>query len=189
MKKNLQLILISVTASACLSALTIAHAEKADFNKPTNVEANQMFYDEAKQTNTFIGNVVLTRGTLIMHADKLLVRQDQNGHQFATLYAPPGGSTKFRQKRDGGKDLWIEGSASDRIEYDTKTEIAKLFKQARVKMLDGSRVTDEVEGEFISYDSRAEFYSVSNSVTGESKPGSGRVRATLQPRGTEKGKE
>ena len=189
MKKNLQLIPLLMTVTACLSALHAAHAEKADFNKPTNVEANQMFYDEAKQTNTFIGNVVLTRGTLVMHADKLLVRQDPNGHQFATLYAPPGGATTFRQQRDGGKDLWIEGSAADRIEYDTKTEIAKLFKQARVKMLDGSRVTDEVEGEFISYDSRAEFYAVSNSVTGESKPGSGRVRATLQPRGAEKGKE
>lgn len=189
MKKNSRIILISLLAGIGLSALPLAQAEKADFGKPTNVEANQMFYDEAKQTNTFIGNVVLTRGTLVMHADKLLVRQDQAGYQHATLYAPAGGSTKFRQKRDGGKDLWIEGSAFDRIEYDTKTDIAKLFKQARIRMLDGARVTDEVEGEFISYDSRAEFYSVSNSVTGESKPGGGRVRATLQPRGPEKGKD
>ena len=188
MKKNI-LSALPVLLITLLATVPVAHAEKADFGKPTNVEANQMFYDEAKQTNTFIGNVVLTRGTLVMHADKLLVRQDQAGHQYATLYAPAGGATKFRQKRDGGKDLWIEGTASDRIEYDTKTEIAKLFKQAKVKMLDGARITDEVEGEFISYDSRAEFYSVSNSVTGESKPGSGRVRATLQPRGQEKGKD
>jgi len=189
MKKNTLVTLIFSSAIVILYGTRLAHAEKADFSKPTNVEANQMFYDEAKQTNTFIGNVVLTRGTLVMHADKLLVRQDQAGHQYATLYAPPGGSTKFRQKRDGGKDLWIEGSAADRIEYDTKTEVAKLFRQAKVKMLDGARVTDEVEGEFISYDSRAEFYSVSNSTSGESKPGGGRVRATLQPRNLEKGKE
>ncbi len=187
MKKNTSLSLAAAIALLC--AVQTGHAEKADFNKPTNVEANQMYYDEAKQTNTFVGNVVLTRGTLVMHADKLLVRQDAAGHQYATLYAPAGGTTKFRQKRDGGKDLWIEGSAADRIEYDTKSEVAKLFRQARVKMLEGVRVTDEVEGEFISYDSRAEFYSVSNSVTGESKPGSGRVRATLQPRNAEKGKE
>ena len=191
MKKNTftALAAVTVTAAALLTGSQFARAEKADFSKPTNVEANQMFYDEAKQTNTFIGNVVLTRGTLVMHADKLLVRQDQAGHQYATLYAPPGGATKFRQKRDGGKDLWIEGSATDRIEYDTKTEVAKLFKQAKVKMLDGARVTDEVEGEFIAYDSRAEFYSVTNSISGESKPGGGRVRATLQPRNQEKGKE
>lgn len=189
MKNSVAILLKTSSLIFCLAVLGLAHAEKADLNKPTNVEANQMFYDEAKQTNTFIGNVVLTRGSLVMHADKLLVRQDSAGHQYATLFAPPGGSTKFRQKRDGGKDLWIEGNAADRIEYDTKSEIAKLFKQARIKMLDGTRITDEVEGEFISYDSRAEFYSVSNSVTGESKPGSGRVRAVIQPRGTDKGKD
>jgi lipopolysaccharide export system protein LptA len=189
MKNSVKILLKTSSLIFCMAVLGLAHAEKADLNKPTNVEANQMFYDEAKQTNTFIGNVVLTRGSLVMHADKLLVRQDSAGHQYATLFAPPGGSTKFRQKRDGGKDLWIEGNAADRIEYDTKSEIAKLFKQARIKMLDGTRITDEVEGEFISYDSRAEFYSVSNSVTGESKPGSGRVRAVIQPRGTDKGKD
>jgi lipopolysaccharide export system protein LptA len=189
MKNSITLLLKTSSLIFFLAVLGLAHAEKADLNKPTNVEANQMFYDEAKQTNTFIGNVVLTRGSLVMHADKLLVRQDSAGHQYATLFAPPGGSTKFRQKRDGGKDLWIEGQAADRIEYDTKTEIAKLYKQSRIKMLDGTRITDEVEGEFISYDSRAEFYSVSNSVTGESKPGSGRVRAVIQPRGTDKGKD
>jgi lipopolysaccharide export system protein LptA len=66
-----------------------------------------------------------------MHADKMTVRKDAAGNQFATLYAAPGGVTKFRQKRDGGKDMWIDGSASDRIEYDTKTEIAKLFKNGK----------------------------------------------------------
>lgn len=171
--------------SACV-AFSAAHAEKADFDKPTQVEANQATYDESKQTNVFTGNVVLTRGTLVMHAEKMLVRKDPAGHQFATLYAAPGGITKFRQKRDGGKDMWIDGSAADRIEYDTKTEIAKLFKNAKIKMTDSGKVTDEVEGEFLSYDSRTEFYTVTNSTSGESKPGGGRVRVVIQPRNGEK---
>lgn len=175
-----------LVAFTSMMLLHSALAERSDSAKATNVEANQMSYDEAKQVNTFTGNVVLTRGTLIMHADKLLVHQDAAGYQYATLYAAPGSVTKFRQKRDGGKDLWIEGFAADRIEYDTKTEIAKFFKQARVKMLDGSRTTDEVEGDFISYDGRSEFYSVTNTANGESKPGGGRIRATIQPRNQEK---
>ena len=173
---------IAAAAIAATSLPGVALAEKADRDKPTNVEANQMFYDEAKMINTFVGNVVLTRGTLIMHAEKLVVKQDAAGNQFATMYAGNGGITKFRQKRDGGKDLWIEGYAADRIEYDSKTEIAKLFKSAKVKMLDSGRVTDEVEGEFIQYDGRAEFYTVNNTATGESKPGGGRVKAVIQPR-------
>jgi lipopolysaccharide export system protein LptA len=174
-----------LVALASMIFMHAAHAEKADADKPTNIEADQMFYDEAKQVNTFVGKVVLTRGTLIMHAEKLLVKQDKAGNQLTTMFAPNGGLATFRQKRDGGKDLWIEGYATDRIEYDSKTEIAKLFKQARVKMMDGARVTDEVEGDFISYDSRAEFYTVTNSVSGESKPGGGRIRAIIQPRNEE----
>jgi lipopolysaccharide export system protein LptA len=159
-----------------------ALAERADRDKPTNIEANQMFYDESKQLNTFLGNVVVTRGTLVMHGEKLVLKKDSAGYQFGTLFAPSGGVATFRQKRDGGKDLWMEGYAADRIEYDTKTEIAKLFKRSKVKMLDGSKITDEVEGEFISYDTRAEFYTANNTASGESKPGAGRVRAVIQPR-------
>ena len=183
MKNNLLSHIIRSSFAALMAGVMLqaAHAEKADFDKPTQVEANHGTYDEAKQTNVFTGNVVLTRGTLIMHADKMTVRKDNAGNQFATLYAAPGGVTKFRQKRDGGKDMWIDGSASDRIEYDTKTEIAKLFKNAKIKMTEAGKITDEVEGEFVSYDSRTEFYPVTNSTSAESKPGTGRVRALTHP--------
>jgi hypothetical protein len=35
-------------------ANSVVQAEKADFDKPTNVEATQMSYDEKKQINIFI---------------------------------------------------------------------------------------------------------------------------------------
>jgi lipopolysaccharide export system protein LptA len=158
-----------------------ARAEKADATKPTNVEANQMAYDDVKQINTFTGNVVLVRGTLIMKADRMVVTQDPAGYQYATLYAKPGGLATFRQKRDGGPNLWMEGRAVDRIEYDSKTEVAKFYKKANITLLDGTKPTDEVEGEFISYDSKAEFFAVNNAVNG-AQPGGGRIRATIQPR-------
>lgn len=160
-------------------------AEKADTDKPTNVEADQMAYDDVKQINTFSGNVILTRGTLIMRAHKLIVTQDPAGYQFATLLAPPGGLATFRQKRDAGPNQWVEGQA-ERIEYDGKSEIVKLFSKARMRRLEGSKPTDEVEGEFISYDSRAEFFTVKNTPSGENKPGGGRIKAVIQPRSDSK---
>jgi lipopolysaccharide export system protein LptA len=163
------------------------HAEKADSDKPTNVEADQMVYDDVKQINTFTGNVILTRGTLVMRAHKLIVTQDPAGYQFATLLAPPGGLATFRQKRDAGPNQWIEGQA-ERIEYDGKPEIVKLFVKAKMRRLEGSKPTDEVEGEFISYDSRAEFFTVNNTSSGENKPGGGRIKAVIQPRSESKGK-
>lgn len=161
--------------------LSNAHAEKADAEKPTNIQADKMAYDDVKQINTFSGSVVFTRGTLLMKAGKVVVTQDPAGDQFATLYAEPGGVATFRQKRDGGGDLWIDGQA-ERIEYDSKTAMVKLFSNAKIKRLDGTKTIDEVEGAFISYDSRNEFFSVNNTATGVSKPGAGRVNVTIQPR-------
>ena len=158
-----------------------AHAEKADASKPTEVDAEKMAYDDVKQINTFTGAVILTRGTLTMKAERVVVTQDAAGYQYATLFAAPGSLASFRQKRDGGPNLWIEGQ-SERIEYDGKTEIAKLFSKAKMRRLEGLKPTDEVEGEFISYDSRTEFMAVNNTATGESKPGGGRIKAVIQSR-------
>lgn len=170
----------------CASVSYHAHAEKADSEQPTKVEADRMAYDDVKQINTFSGNVVLTRGTMIMKAGKLVVTQDPAGYQYATLLAPPGGLATFRQKRDGGPNLWVEGQA-ERIEYDGKAEVVKLFSNAKIRRLEGSKPTDEVEGEFISYDSRAEFFTVNNAPAGNAKNGSGRIRAVIQPRTEAKG--
>lgn len=164
-----------------LSTMGIAHAEKADSEKPTSIDADQLTYDDVKQVNIATGNVVLTRGTLLMKADRVMVTTDPSGYQFATLYAAPGGLASVRQKRDGGPDLWIDGHA-ERIEYDERTEIVKLFSKAQMRRLQGDKPTDEVNGEFISYDSRTEFYSVNNTNNGNSQPGAGRVRAVIQPR-------
>ena len=73
-----------------------ARAEKADTDKATNVEADQMAYDDVRQINTFIGNVVLTRGSLLMKASKVVVTQDPSGYQFATLFAGSDGLATFR---------------------------------------------------------------------------------------------
>lgn len=164
-----------------------AQAEKADSEKPTNVEADQMAYDDVKQINTFTGNVILTRGTLVMRAHKLIVTQDPAGYQYATLLASQGGTATFRQKRDGAPNQWVEGQA-ERIEYDGKSEMVRLYSKAKMRRLEGTKPTDEVEGEFISYDSRAEFFTVNNTPTGENKPGGGRIKAIIQPRTESKDK-
>lgn len=170
---------------AALATVTAAHAEKADRTKPTNVEANQMEYDDVKQINTFVGNVVLTRGTILMKSARMVVTQDPEGYQFMTMYAAPGGLASFRQKRDGGPDQWIEGEA-ERIEYDDKNEVMKLFSKAKMRRLEDGKVTDEVAGEYISYDTRAEFFTVHNTSSGDSKPGAGRIKAVIQPRADKK---
>jgi lipopolysaccharide export system protein LptA len=169
-----------------LGASGAALAEKADSDQPTKVDADQMTYDDVKQINTFTGNVILTRGSLVMKGSKVVVTQDPAGYQFATLTATPGALASFRQKRDGGANLWIEGLA-ERIVYDGKAEVLKLYSKAKMRRLEGEKLTDEVSGELITYDSRAEYFTVNNTVSGD-KPGAGRISAVIQPRAEPKGK-
>ena len=176
MKQNVKKIMLS----ALLWLPLLAQAEKADSSKPTNIEADQGTADDVKQVRTLTGNVVLTKGTLIMKAGRAVLTEDPQGYQFVVFWAAPGALATFRQKRDGGANQWVEGEA-ERVEYDDKTEVVKLYTKAKLTRLDGSKPSDEVEGPFISYDSRQEVFTVHNQNTGESKPGAGRVKMVIQP--------
>lgn len=159
-----------------------ASAEKADSQKPYTVAADNLVDDDVKQIRTWTGNVVMIQGTMIMKGTKLVVTTSPDGYDFATLYAPAGSLATMRQKRDGGPDLWMEGEASDRITYDQKTSIAKLYLKAKIRRLTGIKPTDEAAGTFLSYNSQTEI------VTGESKPGDPRVVVIIQPHADTKGK-
>src|SRR5659263_85870 len=89
-----------LTAALALSG-GLACAEKADRNKPMNVESDALRYDDLKQTSVFTGRVVLTKGTILIRGTKIDVRQDADGNQFGVVTAEPGKLAFFRQKREG----------------------------------------------------------------------------------------
>jgi lipopolysaccharide export system protein LptA len=173
-----------IFAAAVLSLLAFqASAEKADSLKQAVVNFDSLDVDEVTQTRILTGNVVLTRGTLTMKSDKARVVEAADGYMMVTLTTLPGKMATFRQKKDGGTDLWVEGQAR-RIEYDERTELTKLFTDASVKNLEGTRLSNQVDGEFISYDSRKEVAMVRNDASGDSKVGKGRGTLILAPRKT-----
>jgi lipopolysaccharide export system protein LptA len=153
-------------------------SERADRFQPIQVESDRMQYDDIKQVNVFTGQVVLTRGTLVLRADQLVLRQDPEGYAHGTA---TGQLARFRQKRDG-LDEWVEGQGEE-IAYDGKAETLRVLRRAQVRRLDGSKLLDEIEGASIVYDSRSERYTVEGG-TARAAPDSGRVRITIQPRVT-----
>lgn len=164
-----------------LSLSFSVYAEKADSSKPTEIEADQMVADDVKQITIFTGNVVMKQGSRVSKAAKVVMMQDPEGYQYTTLYAAPGQLAFIREKRDGGPDLWVEGYG-ERIAYNNKTETIQFFVRASLKQLEGKKVTDDIKGEYISYDSKSEFYQVHNTSAGKSAPGAGRVKAVMKPR-------
>lgn len=171
-------------AAAFLSLLSLsASAEKADSLKQAVVEFDSFDIDEVTQTRILTGNVIVTRGTLLLKSDRALLKETPEGYMSVTLTSAPGRVATFRQKRDGGPDLWIEGQA-ERIEYEEREEVVKLFSKAIVKELENGRVTNELRGPYISYDNRREVAAVRNDPSGQTKAGGGRGTLIIAPRNT-----
>lgn len=157
---------------------SIVLAERADRDKPIHLEADHATVEDYKRkgefrTSIFTGNVVLTQGTLVLRADKVIMKEDAAGYRYATAY---GDLVSYRQKRDGVNE-YVE-AWSKRAEYDDKTDKIELFGSARLK-----RGADEVEGDYIFYDIASDFFQVSGRQQSENDKNSDhRVRAVIQPK-------
>lgn len=154
--------------AACL-ACADAWAEKADRNRPIQIEADSVSMDDVNKTAVYQGNVIFSQGTLNIMAERVVVQQDDQGMTTGEATGQP---VHFRQKMEGS-DEYLEARAQ-RIDYDARTETMKLTGDAWV-----TRGSDELRGGIIIYDIRTERYQ----AQGSNGDGStGRVRAVIRPR-------
>jgi lipopolysaccharide export system protein LptA len=172
-----QLLLLAV----CVLSGGVAMAEKADRNKPMNIEADALRYDDLKQISVFTGRVVLNKGTIVIRGAQLDVRQDAQGYQFGLVTAEAGKLAFFRQKREG-VDEFIEGEG-EVIEYDGRADTVKFIKRAQLRRFRGATLNDEMTGGVILYDNTTDVFTVDGGTTrGTAGATGGRVRAMLTPK-------
>ncbi len=169
--------------SLALCATVPAVAERADRDKPMNAEADALRYDDLKQSTVFTGNVVITKGTLLIRGGRVDVTQDAQGYQQAVVTAAPGKLAYYRSKRDG-VDETIEGEG-EVIEYDSRADTVRFIRQAVLRRYVGTTLADESSGGLIRYDNVTDVFTVDSgpqrSVGNVGNP-NGRVRAILAPR-------
>lgn len=176
----LVLTLLAVCASAAL-------AEKADRNKPMNVEADALRYDDARQTSVFTGQVVLTKGTIQIRGGRVEVRQDPQGFQYGVVTAEPGKLAFFRQKREG-VDEYVEGEG-ETIDYDGRQDTVKFISKAQLRRFQGATLNDEFSAGVIVYNNTTDVFTLdgspvpgNNGSLGQAGASPGRVRAMLTPK-------
>ena len=151
----------------------LSFAERADRDKPINMEADRVMVDDTNQVSTFEGNVQMRQGTLLIEASKIVIVQDPKGYSQMTA---TGQLAHLRQKRDD-VDEYTEGFG-ERIEYDSNAEIANFYGQARVK-----REGDDVRGEHIIYNTKTGIFQVFGSNDKQTgTPTKGRVTIVIQPK-------
>ena len=167
-----------VILALCISLMAWpCFAEKADRDKPMQIEADSMRHDEAKLLTQFTGKVLATKGTLILRAARMEVQQDSQGRQVAKLWAAPNERVFFRQKREGLNEF-TEGEAEE-VTYDNQADIVTLMRRAEVRILRGTEVANQLQGHSIVFNNITEVITVDGQP---SQSAERRVRATLVPR-------
>ncbi|MEH0168299.1 lipopolysaccharide transport periplasmic protein LptA [Paucibacter sp. JuS9] len=173
-----------LSSSLLLSALALlaaapAGAEKGDRYKPMNIS-----YDEggrveiANQLTELTGNVILSQGSLLLKAGKVVIKETPDGFFQASATSDGDKQVSFSQGRDTPGEV-IEGRA-DQIEYDSRKETVRFVGNAVLRQLRNGLVTGETTGGEIAYDNRSELFKTSGGNVERSPNGRGRM--VLMPR-------
>ena len=172
-----------LASGLCLHSLP-AWAEKADRNKPMQIEADAMRHDESKLLTQFTGQVVMFKGTLVLRGARMDVQQDNQGQQVARIWAAPKERVFFRQKREGVNEF-TEGEGEMAI-YDSQADVVTLVERAEIRILRGTEVADQINGQKIVFNNTTEVMTVDGLPKGTQATDSReqRVRAVLTPRKT-----
>jgi lipopolysaccharide export system protein LptA len=153
-----------------------AAAEKADRDKPINFQGDALGGNTGTKVSDLIGNVVITQGTLTIHADRIQFHQNPDNSVSATAYGNP---VSFREKRDDS-DEYYEGYAQ-RVVYDGSKRFVELFDRALLK-----KSGDEIRSNYISYNAetnvlKAEGRPDTNPAAAGEVPLGSRVRGVFLP--------
>ncbi len=165
----------ALAAAACVVCVA-AHAERADREKPIFYQGDTGGANLNSKDGELAGNVVITQGTLAIHADRIVFHQNPDNSLSATAYGNP---VTFREKRDG-VDEYYEGYAQ-RIVYNGQKRFLELFDRALLK-----KSGDEIRSNYITYDAASEIFKAEGrpdakpAEAGDAPLGS-RVRGVFQP--------
>ena len=163
-------------ACAALALPPLAYAEKSDRDKPIFYQGDTGGANLSSKDGELTGNVVVTQGTMTIHADRIVFHQNPDNSLSATAYGNP---VSFREKRDG-VDEYYEGYAQ-RAVYDGQKRLLELFDRALLK-----KSGDEIRSNYISYNAGTEVFKAEgrpDSRTPEAgeAPLGARVRGVFQP--------
>ena len=170
----------AVSWALCLSAALwcagTAQAEKADRNKPMNIEADTLRYDDVKQLSIFTGNVVAIQNDTRLKSDKMIV------------YYTSQEDTQKSNSKQTVKKIDVEGNvflttpeetaSGDRGNYDVEGEKIHLYDNVLL-----TRGTNTLKGRELVYDfaSGKSVISGGNVATSGASKGKERVRALFVP--------
>lgn len=155
-----------------------ASGDKPAEEPDTLILSDTLNYDDIKKESVFTGNVIMTRGLMTLHSDKLIMREDAEGFQYGTATVEPGKLVHIRQENPEKFEV-IEAQGL-RGEYDGKKEELEMIGQAVVTRYVCGKPFDNIKGERVIYKQKTDTYQAYGGPN--SAASGGRVRSLAQPR-------
>lgn len=137
---------ILLACSGLLTGLSVAtsvgYAKSEDRDQPADINAGRYLEDPETGTRTFRDNVVLTQGTLTVHADEANVMLDAESN--LTSVKLTGSPVRWSEELDGGVTL---NARAGQIDYEFTSEEVTLTGDVVIV-----RGGDEISGDRVHYD-------------------------------------
>lgn len=177
---KIRLLLAATAASWLAMTAAPAFAQKgAKQEEPdTLIISDTLSYDDINKESVFTGNVVLTRGDMTLHSDRLAMREDAEGFQHGTATVE-GGKLVFLRQENPEKFEVLE-ARGQRAEYNGKTEEVEMIGKAIVTRYICGKPFDNIQGERVIYRQKTGTYQAFGGPN-SAAPG-GRVRSLATPR-------
>jgi lipopolysaccharide export system protein LptA len=169
-----------LTVVLASNTATLAHAEKADQNKPIILEAEKVSVNDVLQVYELSGEVLLTKGSILITGEKGNIKVDPEGYEYVDVQGNSKSTASFRQRREGPANEFMQGRGQT-VTYNAKTELLTLTGDAYLKRLHNMQMLDQLRGWKIDYDDIQQRYLVSppTNAKPEDLP---LARAILSPR-------
>ena len=124
-----------------LMVLQPALALTSDQKQAIQIEADTGELDDARNVNTYTGNVIVTQGSIRITGDKMTVHY--NEHNEIEVLVVEGNPATYRQLPDSSQ-VYDEAQAR-RMEYHKRKNLVILINNARVKQEGGSLSSNRIE--------------------------------------------
>jgi len=154
-----------IFAGLALGLAFSAQAEKADLNKEINISGARTAGDLKNKIFSYIDDVVITQGTLIINADLVQIHTDIKSKE--KTYIAKGSPATFKQTLDDGTPIYLQ---ANEIKYEPSQNTVIIAGNAELRQ-EGSKVNSNT----ITYNFETE------QVHADSDENN-RVKTVLQPK-------
>lgn len=163
MKRVNQVILTGLLAFLLPSGLLAASGDK---EQPIQVEADKLEVREEDNISTYSGNVRLVQGSMLIHADRLVIHF--NDDKDLVLMQMTGNPTTFRQLNDDNQELLGQ---AEKLDYHESESLMIFQGNARFE-----NNGDTIEGSIIRINTENDHIEAASPEPDE------RVRVVIQPK-------